>query len=74
MVIEVVRKPKKKPLKSVDPVLRRAVEVTISNEKAAEEAKKEEDAKRVSPFRGGKEQVLHMVLFKFIIYPLIEHI
>tara|TARA_B100001245_G_C22624646_1_gene307999 strand:+ start:380 stop:571 length:192 start_codon:yes stop_codon:yes gene_type:complete len=46
MVIEVVRKPKKKPLKSVDPVLRRAVEVTISNEKAAEEAKKEEDAKR----------------------------
>ena len=41
-----VRKPKKKPLKSVDPVLRRAVEVTISNEKAAEEAKKEEDAKR----------------------------
>ena len=46
MGIEVVGKPKKKPLKSVDPVLRRAVEVIISNEKAAEEAKKEEDAKK----------------------------
>jgi hypothetical protein len=46
MGIEVVEKPKKKPLKSVDPVLRRAVETEISNEKAAEEAKKEEEAKR----------------------------
>ena len=45
-IIVVAGKPKKKPLKSVDPVLRRAVETEISNEKAAEESKKEEDAKR----------------------------
>ena len=37
---------KNKPLKSVDPVLRRAVETTIANEKAAEEAKKKEDAEK----------------------------
>jgi hypothetical protein len=45
MGIVVVKKPK---LKSVDPVLRRAAEVTIANEKAAEEAKKKKEVEDIT--------------------------
>ena len=61
MGIVVVGKPKKKPLKTINKKLRRAVEVGIANEKFAEEEaakkkkpKKKDPYKKLKPYRPKK--------------------